>query len=76
MKNGDNTEGVEFLESLVSAVMKVSSLTMEKSVSSAASACSNTLYKDLFTWAGTNNNLSLLNNTLLVHLGLIKVIDK
>lgn len=69
----DEREGVEFLEGLLSAVMKVSSLTMEKSVASTALACSDKLYQQLFTWAGTGNNLSLVNNALLVHLGLIKV---
>lgn len=69
----DEREGVEFLEGLLSAVMKVSSLTMEKSVASSALACSDKLYQQLFTWAGTGNNLSLVNNALLVHLGLIKV---
>uniref|UniRef100_A0A1B6KVR9 Ran-GTPase activating protein 1 C-terminal domain-containing protein n=1 Tax=Graphocephala atropunctata TaxID=36148 RepID=A0A1B6KVR9_9HEMI len=70
------SEGEEYLERLLPTVMKVSGLTTERSVAQAAMDCANTLYRELFTWATAHDNLSLVNNSLLVHLGLIKNEDK
>ncbi|KAG8311752.1 hypothetical protein J6590_037362 [Homalodisca vitripennis] len=66
----------EYLERLLPAVMKVSGLAVERSVTQEAQDCAITLYRELFTWANSQNNLSLVNNMLLVHLGLIKSEDK
>ncbi|KAF2879068.1 hypothetical protein ILUMI_27103 [Ignelater luminosus] len=65
-----------YLDNLVLLIMKVSSLITEEQVSKAALNCSEFLYKELFTWAQKNNKISLVNNALLVHLGLIKSEDK
>lgn len=68
----------DYLESLLDALMKVSSLTASGTpeVEQAALMCSNVLYTELFQWANINNKLTLVNNSLLVHLGLIKSEDK
>jgi len=65
-----------YLERFVGAVMKVSSLSTEPSVAEEAAEVSSALYKELFSWAQAENKLSLVNNSLLVHLGLIKGEDK
>lgn len=59
--------------------MKVSSLSTDQSneAASAAITCSNHLYKRLFEWAhGEDQRSALLDNALLVQLGLIKAEDK
>lgn len=53
--------------------MKVSALITEEQVTKFVLNCSELLYKELFMWAQKNDKLSLVNNALLVHLGLIKV---
>lgn len=70
MKNIDTN-----LEAFTSILMKVSSLcsTNKKDVSEESLKCGEILYKQLFVWAKTNNKMNLVNNTLLVYLGLIKV---
>lgn len=70
LQTGD-TDG--YLERILTALMKVSSLCTQSSVSQEALDCTNSLYRELFSWAKSGNNLSLVNNSLLVHLGLIKV---
>jgi hypothetical protein len=64
-----------YLEKLVTTLMKVSSLSASSSemTKQAALSCSDTLYKELFRWAVEQEQSSLVNNSLLVHLGLIKV---
>lgn len=59
----------------VSVLMKVSSLTdnSQESVADHATKVSETLYKELFSWAQSSNHMSTVNNCLLVNLGLIKV---
>jgi hypothetical protein len=56
--------------------MKVSSLSASSSevVKQAALLCSDALYRELFRWAEEQQQSSVVNNSLLVHLGLIKVI--
>jgi hypothetical protein len=39
----------------------------------AALLCSDALYRELFRWAEEQQQSSVVNNSLLVHLGLIKV---
>jgi hypothetical protein len=41
----------------------------------AALLCSDALYRELFRWAAEQQQSSVVNNSLLVHLGLIKVIQ-
>ncbi|XP_054276197.1 ran GTPase-activating protein 1 [Macrosteles quadrilineatus] len=65
-----------YLERFVGAVMKVSSLCTEPTVAEEAGLVCNTLYKELFSWAQAHNQLSLVNNSLLVHVGLLKGEDK
>jgi Ran GTPase-activating protein 1 len=59
-------------------LMKVSSLAVssKENVSKLALDCSEKLFKELFTWSENSNNSSVVNNTILVHLGLIKSEDK
>lgn len=56
-------------------LMKISSLSncSNESVRQGALNCSSALYKQVFMWYKEIENLSDLNNSLLVHLGLIKV---
>lgn len=55
--------------------MKVSGLSTDskKEVANASLKCAEQLYKELFIWSEKSENTSIVNNTLLVHLGLIKV---
>lgn len=55
--------------------MQVSALVAntKPEVSKAALETSDALYKELFTWSQKNEQQSVVNNALLVHLGLIKV---
>lgn len=55
--------------------MKVSALVAnaKPEVTKAALETSDALYKELFSWSQKNEQQSLVNNALLVHLGLIKV---
>jgi hypothetical protein len=64
-----------YLETLVTTLMKVSSLSASslEVTKQAALSCSDTLYKELFRWAVEQAQSSLVSNSLLVHLGLIKV---
>ncbi|CAG9859602.1 unnamed protein product [Phyllotreta striolata] len=59
-------------------VMKVSALStnFNKEVADSSMECADKLYKDLFNWAQEANKISIVNNTLLVNLGLIKSEDK
>jgi len=56
--------------------MKVSSLSASsfEVTKQAALLCSDALYRELFRWAEEQQQSSVVNNSLLVHLGLIKVI--
>jgi hypothetical protein len=64
-----------YLEKLVLTLMKVSSLSAYSSAETkqAALSCSDALYQELFKWAKEKEQCSIVNNSLLVHLGLIKV---
>jgi hypothetical protein len=64
-----------YLEKLVPTLMKVSSLSVSTSeeTKQAALSCSDALYRELFKWAEEQEQSSIVNNSLLVHLGLIKV---
>lgn len=55
--------------------MKVSALagSSQSDVTKTALETSDALFKELFDWAQRTEQQSLLNNALLVHLGLIKV---
>uniref|UniRef100_A0A8D8Q5G4 Ran GTPase-activating protein 1 n=1 Tax=Cacopsylla melanoneura TaxID=428564 RepID=A0A8D8Q5G4_9HEMI len=70
-----------YLESMLLAIMKVSSLvpstTTLQSPSNSVFECTKALYRALFSWASSGSDkLSTVTNTLLVHLGLIKSEDK
>ncbi|KAL1456837.1 hypothetical protein WDU94_001531 [Cyamophila willieti] len=70
-----------YLESMLLAIMKVSSLvsstTTLQSPSSPVFECTKTLYRALFAWVSSGSDkLSTVTNALLVHLGLIKSEDK
>jgi len=56
--------------------MKVSSLSASsfEVTKQAALLCSDALYRELFRWAEEKQQSSVVSNSLLVHLGLIKVI--
>lgn len=55
--------------------MKVSGLckSSDKTITQSATNIAVKLYKELFIWSKNEKKNSLLNNTLLVNLGLIKV---
>ncbi|XP_060535772.1 ran GTPase-activating protein 1 [Cylas formicarius] len=57
------------LDAFVPALMKVAAL-------DAGAKLAETMYKELFAWAQRTGNLSIVNNSLLVHLGLIKSEEK
>lgn len=42
-------------------------------VPQAVASASGLLYRELFSWAKENDSVSIVNNSILVHLGLIKV---
>ncbi|KAF5292137.1 hypothetical protein FQA39_LY14092 [Lamprigera yunnana] len=66
------------LTDVLPIIMQISALGVDKEdkIASSAVACSIQLYKELYIWAEKNDNLSLVNNTVLVYLGLIKSEDK
>lgn len=68
----------KFLEKFMPLLMAVSSLSTSNSenANSSVLSCCSTLYKELFDWANTVENISIVNNSLLAHLGLIKSEDK
>ncbi|KAK7791512.1 hypothetical protein R5R35_010892 [Gryllus longicercus] len=70
--------GDAFVDNLLVVLMKVSSLSVcnAEQVRQAAFSCCNLLYEELFKWAKKTNKFSIVNNALLVHLGLIKSEDK
>nr|XP_023018802.1 LOW QUALITY PROTEIN: ran GTPase-activating protein 1-like [Leptinotarsa decemlineata] len=51
-------------------------INMKPEVADSALKCSESLYKDLFSWAQKTEKTSLVNNAILVNLGLIKSEDK
>lgn len=55
--------------------MKISAFSVCKksNITDAVIVCCELMYRELFTWAQENNNIPIVNNSLLVHLGLIKV---
>ncbi|XP_044269060.1 ran GTPase-activating protein 1 [Tribolium madens] len=73
-KKGDDID----VNIFIPVLMKVASLanSSKENVSTLALSCSERLYKELFSWSEKTNNSCLVNNTILVHLGLIKSEDK
>ncbi|XP_069705118.1 ran GTPase-activating protein 1 [Periplaneta americana] len=67
-----------FLEKMMPILMKVSSLSAssKEQVKQESVSCSDALYRELFKWAEKQEQSSIVNNSLLVHLGLIKSEDK
>lgn len=55
--------------------MKVASLSrdVKSDVAESSLKCTELLYKDLFIWAQQSDKTSIMNNSILVNLGLIKV---
>nr|XP_018904986.1 PREDICTED: ran GTPase-activating protein 1 [Bemisia tabaci] len=68
----------KFLDIMLPALMKVASLSVhnESIVKSTALTCSQKLYQYLMEWGAKNNQLSLITNSILVHLGFLKSEDK
>lgn len=69
----------KYLDSMLLAIMKVSSLLAPNTSLSSPSPLLETvqgLYHELFSWASASDKLSTVTNALLVHLGLIKCEDK
>ncbi|KAK4877765.1 hypothetical protein RN001_010271 [Aquatica leii] len=83
---GGNRENVilnEFKKSenfndMLPLIMRISAFTIhnQEEIVQSAIACSKLLYKELYVWAEKNDNIPLVNNNILVHLGLIKSEDK
>ncbi|XP_025833592.1 ran GTPase-activating protein 1 [Agrilus planipennis] len=71
-------DGDAYLETITPILMKISSLCKnnKEEIAKASLECTVKLYKRLFEWAVQKDQLSLVNNFLLVHLGLIKSEDK
>lgn len=65
----------DHFESYIPLLMKIAALSVSKknNVTDAAIVCCELMYREMFTWAQENNNIPNVNNSLLVHLGLIKV---
>lgn len=59
----------------MSTLMKVAAFvgSSNAKVSDAALKCTELLYRELFTWCNKSERTSDVNNSILVHLGLIKV---
>lgn len=66
------------IEEYVRIMMKVSALSnnTKPEVAVASTECSEKLYKNLFIWAQKTDKLSIVNNSILVNLGIIKSEDK
>lgn len=75
MANQNNTAEQKYLEELLQITMKVSALCGSgyMNVRIKAESLSDVLYAKLFSYAVENDQISTLNNALLVNLGLIKV---
>ncbi|KAK5643027.1 hypothetical protein RI129_009194 [Pyrocoelia pectoralis] len=63
---------------MIPVIMHVSALGVDKQekIAQSAIACSAVLYGEIYSWAEKNDKVSLVNNNILVHLGLIKCEDK
>lgn len=55
--------------------MKIAGLSTSNvnGVQQAVANASGLLYRELFRWAQENDSVSIVNNSILIHLGLIKV---
>lgn len=75
MTNQHNIAEQKYLEELLQITMKVSALCGSgyMNVRIKAESLSDALYAELFSYAVENDQISTLNNALLVNLGLIKV---
>lgn len=75
MTNQNNTAEQKYLEEFLQITMKVSALCGSgyMNVRIKAESLSDALYAKLFSYAVENDQISTLNNALLVNLGLIKV---
>lgn len=72
---GEDSTSDAFLNTYIPVLMKVSALASDTKpeVAKQALTCSEVLYKRLFEWGKEEEfRMALLNNSLLVHLGLIK----
>lgn len=63
------------VEAFIPLLVKLSSFvsTYNEGVRNLSKKMSENLYKNLFEWASEKNQISTVNNTLFVYLGLIKV---
>jgi len=75
LANQSNTKEQKYIEKLLWLIMKVSALCDSGyiNVRIKAESLSDALYAKLFSYAVENDQISNLNNALLVNLGLIKV---
>lgn len=76
---GSDSTNDAYLNTFIPVLMKASALSVDPNplVVKQAMTCSEILYKRLFEWGKEEDNrLALLNNCLLVHLGLIKSEDR
>ncbi|XP_056634037.1 ran GTPase-activating protein 1 [Diorhabda sublineata] len=66
------------IEEYVRIMMKVSALSnnTRPEVAKISTECAEKLYKNLFIWAQKTDKLSIVNNSILVNLGIIKSEDK
>ncbi|XP_072393302.1 ran GTPase-activating protein 1-like [Diabrotica undecimpunctata] len=66
------------IDEYIRIMMKVSALSdnTKSEVADSSTECSERLYKELFSWAEKSDKLSIVNNSILVSLGLIKSEDK
>ncbi|XP_066138424.1 ran GTPase-activating protein 1 isoform X1 [Euwallacea fornicatus] len=64
------------VSNFITILMKVSSLSENPKVGILALKIAETLYREIFIWAQKNDSMSIVNNCLLVHLGLIKSEDR
>ncbi|KAJ8927709.1 hypothetical protein NQ314_019797 [Rhamnusium bicolor] len=72
-KNGDIS-----IDNFIPVLMKVASLSnnTDSEVAETSLKCTELLFKDLFIWSQLTDKTSVVNNTILVNLGLIKSEDK
>ncbi|KAK6629111.1 Ran GTPase-activating protein 1 [Polyplax serrata] len=77
--NSNQDYSVDFhVEAFIPLLVKLSSFvsTYNEGVRNLSKKMSENLYKNLFEWASEKNQISTVNNTLFVYLGLIKSEDK
>ncbi|KAJ8925020.1 hypothetical protein NQ315_001186 [Exocentrus adspersus] len=72
--NAKNFFNKSEVDDFVAVLMKVAGLSTDKDAAVAESAlkCTELLYKDLFIWSQQEDKTTIVNNSILVNLGLIK----